>query len=62
MPKRQDSEPVAPVEESRIVIRPNGEVVIENLSEALAEVAIELDPEGDLACRLDLPEPDQADD
>ncbi|MCA9561847.1 MAG: hypothetical protein KC561_00090 [Myxococcales bacterium] len=43
----------APVEESRIVVRPNGEVVIENLSELLLEVAEELDPEmQELLCML----------
>lgn len=56
-----DSDPVraaapapvrVPLEESRIVIRPDGEVVIENLSEALAEVALSLDPDADLACEL----------
>ena len=41
-----------PLEESRIIIRPGGEVVIENLSERLVEVALELDPESDLTCRL----------
>jgi hypothetical protein len=45
------AEPAAePREETRIVIRPDGEVVIENLSELLAEVALELDPEVDLTC------------
>ena len=44
-----------PTEESRIVIRPDGEVVIENLSESLAEVALELDPDAEaMACRIDL--------
>ena len=41
-----------PEQESRIFIRPDGEVVIENLSAALAEVALELDPESEIACRL----------
>ena len=41
-----------PLEDSRIVIRPDGEVVIENLSELLAEVASELDPETGLICRI----------
>jgi hypothetical protein len=44
--------PRLPLEESRIIIRPDGEVVIENLSEALAEVALSLDPDADLACEL----------
>ncbi len=37
---------------SRIVIRPNGEVVIENLSLELMELAEALDPDGAIACEL----------
>jgi len=48
-----------PEEESRIVIRNDGTVVIENLTETLAEVAVALNPEdADLSCRLDLGESD----
>lgn len=48
------AEDSVPAEESRIVIRPGGEVVFENLSELLAEVALELDPETrELVCRLE---------
>ncbi|MBN1945073.1 MAG: hypothetical protein JW797_05320 [Bradymonadales bacterium] len=44
-----------PLEESRIIIRPDGEIVIEHLSELLAEVALQLDPDSEsLQCRLDL--------
>jgi hypothetical protein len=42
-----------PVEESRIIIRADGQVIIENLSALLAEVASALDPEAELACRLE---------
>lgn len=59
---REDAVPAAasdetPSEESRIVIRPDGQVVIENLSALLAEVATSLDPDAELACRLELDEP-----
>ncbi len=38
----------------RIVIRPNGEVVFENLSPAMLDVALALNPEApSLHCRLD---------
>jgi hypothetical protein len=54
---KSDSEKPArsklPIEESRIVIRPDGEVVIENLSERLVDVALELDPDADLACDVE---------
>jgi hypothetical protein len=49
-----------PREETRIVIRPDGEVVIENLSALLAEVAEELDPDGEIACRVELTRPTPA--
>lgn len=45
--------PKLPIEESRIVIRPDGQVVIENLSERLVDVALELDPDADLACDVE---------
>lgn len=58
-PTDADGAQPTPQEESRIVIRPDGEVVIENLSELLAEVALTLDPEdADLTCRLELPKND----
>lgn len=53
-PPDPESPPDLPKEESRIIIRPNGEVVIENLSELLAEVAAELDPDDlELVCLLE---------
>ena len=56
MSQAHDPPPKAePREETRIIIRPDGEVVIENLSELLAEVAVELDPEVGLTCAPDDP-------
>ncbi len=51
-PKNRTRAPALPLEESRIVIRADGEVVIENLSETLVEVALSLDPDAELACEL----------
>jgi hypothetical protein len=42
---------------SRIVIKKNGEVVIENLSMDLMELALLLDPDTKVGC--DVPEPDE---
>ena len=56
-PPEPRNPPELPKEESRIIIRPNGEVVIENLSELLAEVAAELDPDDlELVCLLEEPD------
>ena len=42
-----------PLEESRIIIRPDGEVVIENLSATLADAVEAMDPETlEVSCRL----------
>ncbi len=43
---------------SRIVIKPDGEVLIENLSMDLMELALLLDPEAEVACEL--PEPEES--
>ena len=61
-PQPATEPPLEPTEESRIVIRPDGEVVIENLSELLAEVAVELDPDTDLACRIPQEEVEEKED
>lgn len=54
-PEQNSDDEDFPDEESRIVIRSDGTVVIENLTETLAEVAVALNPEDiDLSCRLDL--------
>jgi hypothetical protein len=41
---------------SRIVIKPGGEVLIENLSMDLMELALMLDPEAPVACNIEPPE------
>ena len=53
-PDADPGEEPLPAEQTRIVIRPGGEVVIENLSEEMLELALQLgaDPES-LVCRLD---------
>ena len=49
-----DEELLGMLEESRIVIRPGGEVVIENMTLDLLEVAFELDPDNPgVSCRID---------
>jgi len=52
------------LEESRIVIRPGGEVVIENLTADLLDVAYELDPDNPgIQCRVDATDgPDETED
>ena len=42
---------------SRIVIKPDGEVLIENLSFDLMELALLLDPEAEMACEVPDGEP-----
>jgi len=37
---------------TRILIKPNGEVIIENLSMDLVELAMALDPDGEVACDI----------
>jgi len=44
--------------QSRIIIKPNGEVVIENLSIDLMELLERLDPDAEVACEV--PEEHQA--
>lgn len=47
-------EKTLPAEQTRIIIRPGGEVVIENLSEEMLELALELGADDEsLTCRLD---------
>lgn len=47
-------EDALPVEQTRIIIRPGGEVVIENLSEDMLELALELGADDDdLTCSID---------
>jgi hypothetical protein len=53
------------LEESRIVIKKGGEVIIENLTPGLLEVALELNPDQpSIVCRVDgaddAPSPDSA--
>lgn len=38
---------------SRIIVKPNGEVLIENLSIDLMELALMLDPEAQIGCSVD---------
>lgn len=59
-PKTPDATPDATPEpapsderyKTRILIKPNGEVIIENLSMDLVELAMALDPDGEVACDL----------
>lgn len=61
-PDTADAPDESRIEESRIIIRPNGHVVIENLSELLAEVAVELNPDDlELVCLLEESDDDEGD-
>ena len=53
-PDEAASAPDTPEEsyKSRILIKPNGEVIIENLSMDLMELALALDPDNDVACDI----------
>lgn len=55
------TEPTLPTEQSRIIIKPGGEVIIENLSMSLLELAELLDPDAKLSCRLPSPQADSGD-
>lgn len=44
---------------SRIVIKPDGEVLIENLSVDLMELALMLDPDAEIGCELPQPAGDE---
>lgn len=63
-PAEAASAPARPVEEggdayhTRIVIRPGGEVLIENLSMDLIELAELLDPDAKIACEAPEPLPE----